>query len=780
MRKRPQALSVDYPEMHQPVAGRELPHESAIKHVTGKAVYVDDIPEAPNLVHVACGLSTIPSGVVRSIDLDKVWSSEGVVDVITWEDVPGSNDVSPVYDGDKLLAEGKVEFVGQPIFAVAADSFVLAKKACQKAKIEYEKAVPFLDARMALENEEFVLPTRTFKRGDAEKSLVSSKNRLEGEQLVRGQEHFYLEGQVSVASPNEDGGVHVISSSQHPTEVQKLVASVLGVGINRVDAEVRRMGGGFGGKESQAAAIACLASIFAIRNGRPAKYKLARQDDMVQTGKRHDFWNRYRVGFNDQGLISGVEMHLAGMCGCTADLSEGIVDRAMFHADNAYFYPSVMIKGFRCKTNTVSNTAFRGFGGPKGMMAAESMLDDIARSVRRDPLDVRYENLYREGRDTTPYGQKIEQHILLPMMKKLEADCGYRARKVAISQFNESNKFFRKGLALTPVKFGISFTAKHLNQAGALIHLYTDGSVHLNHGGTEMGQGLYTKIMQVVADTLGINQERIIVSAARTDKVPNTSPTAASAGTDLNGMAAKNAAEIIKRRLFDFIVEAFEVSFESIQLKGDKFFFAQKEWAFEEIISQAYLSRVNLSANGFYKTPEIGFDKEKGTGKPFYYYANGCAASEVMVDVETGEYRITQVDILHDAGNSLNPALDKGQIEGGFVQGMGWLTTEELLWDDQGRIISNSPANYKIPTAFDVPEKFTVSLYNEANTVDTIYRSKAVGEPPLMLAISVWCALRDVAASFTNYQESPPMNSPATAEQVLKAINWARARGVSQ
>ena len=414
------------------------------------------------------------------------------------------------------------------------------------------------------------------------------------------------------------------------------------------------------------------------------------------------------------------------------------------------------------------------------MMAAESMLDDISRSVRRDPLDVRYENLYREGRDTTPYGQKIEQHVLLPMMKKLETDCRYRARKIEISQFNESNKFFRKGLALTPVKFGISFTAKHLNQAGALIHIYTDGSVHLNHGGTEMGQGLYTKVMQVVADTLGINHERIIVSAARTDKVPNTSPTAASAGTDLNGMAARNAAEIIKRRLFDFIVDTFEVSFDSIQLKDDKFFFAQKEWSFEEIISQAYLSRVSLSANGFYKTPEIGFDKETGTGKPFYYYANGCAASEVLVDVETGEYRITQVDILHDAGNSLNPALDKGQIEGGFVQGMGWLTTEELLWDDQGRIISNSPANYKIPTAFDVPEKFTVSLYNEANTVDTIYRSKAVGEPPLMLAISVWCALRDVAASFTNYQKSPPMNSPATAEQVLKAINWARARGVSQ
>ncbi|MBA59486.1 MAG: xanthine dehydrogenase molybdopterin binding subunit [Gammaproteobacteria bacterium] len=774
MRKLSDKPLKSFPGGSSVVLGKDMAHDSAIKHVTGRALYVDDLPEPPGLLHIACGLSGIASGHIKSMDLESVRSAEGVEDVITAEDIPGDNDVSPVYQGDKLLSCGRVDYVGQPVFAVAATSFVLAKRAVKLAEISYEETQATLTPQDAIENKQFVLPTRTFSRGDSAAAISRAENILEGEQMIRGQEHFYLEGQISMASPTEEGGVHVFSSSQHPSEVQKLVASVLGLRINQVNAEVRRMGGGFGGKESQAAAVACMAAVFAFRNSRPAKYRLSRQDDMVQTGKRHDFWNRYRVGFDKSGRIEGVSLELAALCGCTADLSEGIVDRAMFHADNGYFYPAVSIKGYRCKTNTVSNTAFRGFGGPKGMMAAETMLDDIARFVGRDPLDVRYENLYQAGRDMTPYGQTVEQHILMDMMKKLEKDSNYRKRRTEIEKFNHQNKFFRKGLALTPVKFGISFTAAHLNQAGALIHIYTDGSIHLNHGGTEMGQGLYTKIVQIVANVLCVSHERITVSAARTDKVPNTSPTATSAGTDLNGMAAKNAAEILRKRLLEFVQDAYGVEMDSIRLEDESFLFGKDRISFDEVIRGAYLARVNLSANGFYKTPDIGYDKEAGTGKPFFYFANGCAVSEVIVDTETGEYRVSRVDILHDVGNSLNPALDKGQIEGGFVQGMGWLTTEELLWDSGGRIISNSPANYKIPTAYDVPERFSVALYDKPNPVETVYRSKAVGEPPLMLAISVWCALRDAAASFSGYSKSPPLGSPATAEQMLRAIKWAR------
>jgi len=467
-------------------------------------------------------------------------------------------------------------------------------------------------------------------------------------------------------------------------------------------------------------------------------------------------------------------MELAGLCGCTADLSEGIVDRAMFHADNAYYYPAARINGYRCKTNTVSNTAFRGFGGPKGMIAAESMMDDIARKVGRDPLDVRLDNLYAPGRDETPYGQKIEQHMLRDMMEKLAEDAGYRDRRNAISAFNKENADVRKGLALTPIKFGISFTSTHLNQAGALLHIYTDGSVHINHGGTEMGQGLYTKIAQVVASTLGVSYERVMVSSTRTDKVPNTSPTAASAGTDLNGMAAQNAAQKIKRRLIEFVASDSGVSSNEVTIENDKVMVRGDARSFDDVVKSAYMNRIQLSATGFYKTPKINFDKETGKGHPFFYFANGAALSEVIVDGLTGEYRVSQVDILHDVGNSINPAIDIGQIEGGFVQGMGWLTTEELLWDDTGRLISNSPANYKIPTAYDVPEKFSVQLYHEPNQEKTIYQSKAVGEPPLMLALSVWCALRDAAASFSDYQINPPMNAPATPEEVYYAINAAK------
>ena len=757
------------------IVGRSLNHESAIKHVTGQAQYVDDIALTADALHVATRGSDFAHGRILSMNLEAVRKADGVIDVITHLDIPGDPDVSPVYEGDLLLANDMVIYMGQPLFAVAATSLRLAKQACLLAEIKIEPLEPVLTIQSAMAQDDFVLPTRTFETGDSDAAMADAEHTIVSEQYVRGQDHFYLEGQISLAMPTEDGGVHVISSSQHPTEVQKLVASVLGMPINQVQAEVRRMGGGFGGKESQAAALACMASVFAIRTGRPVKYRMPRQDDMVQTGKRHDFWNRYKAGFDDRGVLKSVQMELAGLCGCTADLSEGIVDRAMFHADNAYFYPATRIRGYRCRTNTVSNTAFRGFGGPKGMIAAESMMDDIARAVGRDPLEVRLDNLYGHDRDVTPYGQKIEQHQLREIMEKLATDAGYAGRRAEITAFNRNGTNIRKGLALTPVKFGISFTTTHLNQAGALIHIYTDGSIHLNHGGTEMGQGLYTKIAQVVASTLGVNYERVQVTSTRTDKVPNTSPTAASSGSDMNGMAARDAALTLKQRLIAFISAEQGVESDRVRFADDQVHAGADSFSFETVIQRAYLARVQLSATGFYKTPDVHFDKDSGKGHPFFYFANGAALSEVLVDSLTGEYRVSRVDILHDVGASLNPALDIGQIEGGFVQGMGWLTSEELLWDESGRVISNSPANYKIPTAYDVPEKLTVSLYDEPNLVETIHRSKAVGEPPLMLALSVWCALRDAAASFAGYEINPPLGAPATPEQVFNAIQAAKA-----
>ena len=760
---------------HGSNVGVNTKHDSSIKHVIGTANYVDDIAEPRGMLFVATGLSTMAHARILSLDLDSVKNSKGVVDVIVHDDIPGDPDVSPVYTGDLLLAKDLVSYVGQPLFAVAATTQRLAQQAVRKAVVEYEQLEAVLTSKAALKQSSFVLPTRTFFMGDADAQMNAAPNKLEGEQMVRGQEHFYLEGQVALVIPLEDGGVHVHASSQHPSEVQKLVASVLGVNLNQVQTEVRRMGGGFGGKESQAAIPGCMAAVFAIRNNCAVKYRMPRHDDMVQTGKRHDFWNRYRCGFDDAGRLLGVDMELAGLCGFSADLSEGIVDRAMFHADNAYYLNAARIVGYRCKTNTVSNTAFRGFGGPKGMMAVEAMMEDVALSLGKDPLDVRKVNLYAPGRDETPYGQKVEQHILRTLIDQLEASSDYRARRESIVAFNkaanEKSSPLLKGISLTPVKFGISFTSTHLNQAGALMHVYTDGSIQINHGGTEMGQGLHTKIAQIVAQTLGIDYARITVTSTRTDKVPNTSPTAASSGTDMNGMAAQDAATQIRDRLTVFLADHFNTEPVNIHFANDCINVAGASHAFADMVQLAYMNRVQLSATGFYKTPDVHFDKQAGKGHPFYYYACGAAVSEVLVDRMTGEYKVTQVDILHDVGDSINPAIDIGQIEGGFVQGMGWLTTEELLWDDTGRLISNSPANYKIPTAYDVPENFNVELFAAQNHKPTIYRSKAVGEPPLMLAISVWCALRDACAASADYKIAPKLNSPATFEQVYWAID---------
>ncbi|OZG70259.1 xanthine dehydrogenase molybdopterin binding subunit [Hahella sp. CCB-MM4] len=781
---------VDTPELRRvrPVKGRvgqNSEHESAVKHVTGKAQYVDDLPEIQGVLHTAVGGSAYPHARIVSMDLSRVLSAPGVVDVITAGDVPGHLDIGPVFPGDPVLVERECEYIGQPIFAVAATSFEAAKQAVKLARIEYEELPAVLDVSDGLKDEFFVRPPHSQISGDADSAIQAAPFRLSGRQYVKGQEHFYLEGQASMVVPTEDGGMMVYTSSQHPTEVQKLVAEVLGLSINQVQVEVRRMGGGFGGKETQAAPVACIASILASRTGRPVKYRMSRQDDMVMTGKRHDFLNSYEVGFDESGRILGTRINVSGKCGNSPDLSDAIVDRAMFHACNAYFLGEANVTGYRCKTHTVSNTAFRGFGGPQGMMIGEQMVEDIAYHLGIDPLEVRKQNLFgKDERNTTHYGQLVEDLMLGEMMSQLEDESDYQARRKDIIAFNQTSPFLKKGLALTPVMFGISFTVQHLNQAGALLHIYTDGSLHLNHGGTEMGQGLFTKVAQVVAEEFQVDLDRIAVSATRTDKVPNTSPTAASSGSDLNGMAARDACLTIKARLLEFAAGHYGVNEDQVRFENNHVVITGSSQAdesgelwvsFADFVQLAYMNRISLSSTGFYKTPKIHYDRETGKGRPFFYYANGAAVSEVIVDTLTGEYKVLRVDILHDVGSSLNPAIDIGQIEGGFVQGMGWLTTEELQWDDAGHLISNSPANYKIPTAGDIPEDFRVTLVNNhPNPEATIYRSKAVGEPPFMLAISVWSAIRNAVASLADYRYAPPLDPPATPERVLSAVTATR------
>lgn len=746
--------------------GKAQPHESALQHVTGAAHYVDDTPLPRDVLYVATGQSPLAAGRIAEMNLAEVKRSPGVVDCLIAADVPGSNDVSPVYTGDLLFADGRVDFHRQTLMAVAASSQQLAEAAASRFEVVIEPEAPRLTVDQALRADDFVLPTRVFRMGEPRSAIASAEHQLEGRLHIRGQEHFYLEGQVAVAVPTETGGVKVTTSSQHPTEVQKLIADVLAVPINEVQVTVRRMGGAFGGKETQAAPLACIAALFAVRTGRTVKYRMPRRDDMVQTGKRHDFEANYVLGFDHAGRLKGAEIGLSARCGYSADLSEGIVDRAMFHADNAYSLGEAEITGRRLKTHTVSNTAFRGFGGPQGMLTIESAMDEIADYLNEDPVDIRLTNLYRPGASLTPYGQEVTDFRLRPMMEQLIEDARYRERRAEINAFNQTSSYLRKGLALTPVKFGVAFTATHLNQAGALIHIYTDGSVYLNHGGTEMGQGLFTKVQQVLAGAFGIGLERIKVTAAATHQVPNTSPTAASSGTDLNAMAVLDAAKTLKQRLTDFLVS--EGAGSDLHFEGSQITDGVTVWSWVDVIQRAYLNRVSLSATGFYKTPDIYFDKEAGRGRPFYYYAFGAACAEVIVDSTTGEYRVTQVDILHDVGRSINPAIDRGQIEGGFVQGLGWLTTEELLWNNRGELMSNSPSNYKIPTAFDVPERFNVGLYQKENPEATVYHSKAVGEPPLMLAISAWCALRDACRQPEG--QLPGLGVPATPEQVYWAL----------
>ena len=755
-----------------------LIHDSAVLHVTGEARYTDDLPEPEGLLHAAFGLSPVARGRLKALDLTAVAAAPGVIDVVTAADVIGANSVGPVIADEPILAERDLEFAGQAVFAVAAETVEQARRAVRLARFEIDELKPILTVDEAMAAKSFVLPPHQMKRGDTAKALARARHRLKGRIRVGGQDHFYLEGQIGLAIPGEDGDMVIYSSTQHPTELQHLVAHSLGQANHTITTEVRRMGGAFGGKETQAVLFACIAALLARRTGRAVKARADRDDDMVMTGKRHDFRIDYDVGFDDSGRIKGYDVVLAARCGISADLSSAICDRAMFHADNAYYLPAATITSHRCRTNTVSNTAFRGFGGPQGMMGIETVVDEIARHLGLDPLTVRRRNLYGDkGRSITPYYMTVEDNILPEMLDDLEKSADYHARRDAIRAFNATSPVLKKGLALTPVRFGISFTTIHLNQGGALIHVYADGSVALNHGGTEMGQGLNTKVAQVVAEAFQIDVDRIRITATNTGKVPNTSATAASSGSDLNGAAARAAALTIKRRLARFIAGQWGVRPGEVTFENNRVHAGPKRISFAALARQAYFGRVQLSATGFYRTPKIFYDRDKARGRPFLYFAYGAAVSEVIVDTLTGETRLTRADLLHDCGTSINPALDRGQIEGGFVQGMGWLTSEELYWTPDGAFASHAPSTYKIPTSGDVPADFRVRLLaGGRNRERTVHRSKAVGEPPLMLAISVFLAIKDAIAAVGEGRLSPRLDTPATPERVLFAVQELRQR----
>ncbi|MEO3431816.1 xanthine dehydrogenase molybdopterin binding subunit [Inquilinus sp. CAU 1745] len=757
---------------------RPLPHDSAIKHVTGEAIYTDDITESAGTLMAFIVTSEKARARIVGIEVEEARRMPGVHAVLTYEDVPGEVDIGPVFPGDPVLAVDKVEYVGQAVAVVAAETLEEARAAAGKVRILYEELPAILTAEEALEAGSFVSPSLTMRIGDSAAALARAPRRRQGTLTIGGQDHFYLEGQIAYALPGEDGDILCHSSTQHPSEVQHLIARVLGRPDHAVTVEVRRMGGGFGGKETQPALIACLASLLAACTGRPVKLRLDRDDDMVITGKRHDFFIRYDVGFDDEGRLCGIEMDLAARCGMSPDLSNAVVDRAMFHADNCYFLGDARITGHRCRTNTVSNTAFRGFGGPQGMVAIEHVLDEVARILGLDPLDVRRRNLYGTAdRNLTHYHQRVEDNIAPDLIDRLEKSSDYQARRRAIDAFNAGSPVFKRGMALTPVKFGISFTVTHLNQAGALIHLYQDGSIQLNHGGTEMGQGVYIKVAQIVADAFSVPLESVRITATTTGKVPNTSPTAASSGTDLNGFAALDAARTIRNRLIDFLAGQFGCDPASVIFAGGKVTFDDREMPFAALAKLAYMHRVQLSATGFYKTPKIWWDRAKARGRPFLYYAYGAAVTEVAIDTLTGEYRLLRTDILHDCGRSVNPAIDRGQVEGGYVQGVGWLTTEELWWDEEGRLRTHAPSTYKIPTARDVPKDFRVELLTDApNREDTVHKSKAVGEPPLMLAISAYLAIKDAVAAAADHKMVPHLDTPATPERVLAAVEEVRGR----
>lgn len=752
--------------------GQPLAHESAGLHVAGTALYTDDLPERQGTLHAAFGLSERAHARIVSMDLSAVRAAPGVEAVLTLDDVPGQKYVGAVIADEPIFADGITQYLGQPLFAVAAASHDLARRAAALARVEYEDLIPTLSVEEGAAQASYVLPPAHISRGDIQAVLEKGPNRHSGEVHCGGQEQFYLEGQVAYAIPGESGEMHVYSSTQHPSEMQFMVAHVLGQPAHAVRVECRRMGGGFGGKESQSWPFATVAALFAQRIGKPVKMRADRDDDFLITGKRHDFRTTYDVAYTDEGQITGVAFEHQLRCGYSADLSGAVADRQLFHTDNAYYLDTFDIQSLRIKTHTQSNTAFRGFGAPQGMLAIEYVMDDIAIRLGKDPLDVRKLNFYGYSeRNVTPYRMTVEDNVIHELVDELEISADYRARREEIRQFNKHSKILKKGLALVPVKFGISFTATHLNQAGALVHVYTDGSVLVNHGGTEMGQGLNTKVAQVVAEELGLDISHVRVSAADTSKVSNTSATAASSGTDLNGKAAQDAARRIRTALLHYAADRYGCDESEIRFADNHVRCADREAIpFERFVKEAYAARVPLWSSGFYRTPKIHYDLKTLTGRPFYYFAYCAACSEVVIDTLTGENRLLRADILYDAGRSLNPAVDLGQIEGGFIQGMGWLTTEELWWNDQGRLMTHAPSTYKIPSISDCPPVLNVAFFDNGNVENSIYQSKAVGEPPLPSAISVLLAIRDAVASTAAAGVIPVLNAPATPERILASL----------
>jgi xanthine dehydrogenase large subunit len=754
--------------------GKALPHDAAPLHVTGQARYVDDLSIAGAL-HLAFGLSTVAHGEIIGMDLAAVRAAPGVVAVLSAEDLPDMPDCSPSAHDEPLLAVGKVRYVGQPVFLVVAESHLAARKAARLGMVSYRELPALLTVDDALAaNSRFEQGPVVWAKGDAARAIADAPRVVEGSFEVGGQEHFYLEGQVAAAVPQEGGDMVVHSSTQHPTEVQHKVAHALHLPMSSVRVEVRRMGGGFGGKESQGNALAIACAVAAHRTGRPARMRYDRDDDMVITGKRHDLRILYRAGVDAEGRILGLEFTHLIRCGWSQDLSLPVADRAMLHADNCYHLAHIRIESHRLKTNTCSATAYRGFGGPQGMVGIERVMDHVAFAVGREPLEVRKRNFYgAEGTkpvQTTPYHMPVEDFIGHELVAELERTSGYAARKAEIAAWNARSKVLKRGIALTPVKFGISFTLTWLNQAGALVHVYQDGSIALNHGGTEMGQGLFQKVAQVTASVFGLDVGMVKITATDTGKVPNTSATAASSGSDLNGMAAKAAAEVIRGRLAEFIAEKHQVKPASVKFVDGTVKVAGEVYDWARVVAWAYQARVSLSSTGFYATPKIIWDRVRGTGRPFFYFAYGAAVTEVVIDRLTGENRILRADLLHDTGTSLNPALDIGQVEGAYVQGVGWLTTEELVWDGKGRLSTHAPSTYKIPACSDRPPVFNVGLWGKPNREDAVGKSKAVGEPPFMLGISALMALSDAVAACGDGSVYPALDAPATAERVLMAV----------
>ena len=757
-------------------------HESAHLHVAGRATYVDDMPELAGTLHAALGLSPVAHGRIKGIAVDAIRALPGVVAVLTAADIPGVNDCGAIVHDDPILADGEVHYLGQPVFAVIATDRELARRAAAQARqvLDIEALPAVITVLEAHAAQQYVLPPMHLERGNARAAIAAAPRRLKGTLSVGGQEQFYLEGQISYAIPTENDGMRVHCSTQHPSEMQHLVAHALRLDSHHVHVECRRMGGGFGGKESQSGLFACIAAIAARRLDRPVKLRPDRDDDFMITGRRHGFEYSYEVGFDDEGRVLGAEIDMVSNAGFSTDLSGPVMTRALCHFDNAYWLPDVAIHGYSARTNTQSNTAFRGFGGPQGAFAAEVILDSIARALGRDALDVRRANFYGVGeRDVTPYGQRVVDNVIRPLTDELAAKADYRLRRTQIDAFNAASAVLKKGLALTPVKFGISFNVKHLNQAGALVHVYVDGTMLVNHGGTEMGQGLNTKVAQVVAHELGVSFETVRATATDTTKVANTSATAASTGADLNGKAAQDAARKIRERLAAFAARRHGGDAADVRFANDLVHVDGQAIPFRDLVRAAYEDRVQLWSDGFYATPGLHWDRDKLQGRPFFYFAYGAALSEVVVDTLTGEWKLLRADVLHDVGRSLNPAVDIGQVEGAFIQGMGWLTMEELVWHPKtGLLTTHAPSTYKIPTANDCPPVFNVALYDNANVEDSIHRSKAVGEPPLLLPFSVFLAIRDAVSAVGDHRVDPPLRAPATGEAILDAVDAVR-RGLA-